>query len=343
LIAAFDVIPAGLTIPPLLLVLLGSCLQVWGFFRFASKRVKPVPAATIGDVQLGQVEVHGIATAPYSITAPVSGKPCYLYRATVWQQKKTATHTWEKLAEETLHVPFFLNDSTGQLLIEPIGADLEIPISLREEYGGSAFFNVDTIPPAINLFLARHRVTPTKRFLIEESCIEPQTEVFAAGTVTDNPGVKVRPLAPRDGRDRQPESVFPEIIRLSDASAPLQSGEMSQQSRIAAALTKAGITNPSAWAVAGVPYPDSASSSATAVLAEEHGAPVENPDSNGGFDLKPPVVLMKGAGNRPFVLSSRSTRHPKSAPSWGAAILLGIGAAFTAVGFWSLLSKMHLL
>jgi hypothetical protein len=39
----------------------------------------------------------------------------------------------------------------------------------------------------------------------------------------------------------------PEIIHLSSAREPLRSTEMTEQGRIAAAMTKAGIGNPAAW------------------------------------------------------------------------------------------------
>ncbi len=341
-------------IAPALAVLLGSCLLVRGLLLLARKRRGPAPASTIDGVPQGQVEIHGASTGPYSITAPITGKACYLYRTTVWQQKRSTTHAWEKLADETLHVPFFLDDSTSRMLIEPLGAELEIPISLREEYGGSVFFDAREIPPAVSVFLARHRVIPTNRILIEEFCVEPQSELFVTGTVTENPGVEVKPLVPRKTnglppngtKNGQPRADAPEVIHLSGASAPLPSGSMTQQSRIAAALAKAGIDNPNAWAAAGVPYPGPAA--ATALLHEEADSPPdqaspEKPELQSGFHLKPPLVLMKGAGDAPFVLSARSTRQPAQPSPWTPAILLSTGAALTLAGFWTLLAKMHLL
>lgn len=343
-------------IAPALAVLLGMYLLVRGFRLLASTRSKPAPAARIDRVPLGQVEIHGTATGPYSITAPLTGRTCYLYRTTVWQQKKSTSHAWEKLADETLHVPFFLDDSTGQLLIEPLGADLEIPINLREEYGGSVFFDASEIPPAVSVFLARHRVIPTNRILIEEFFVEPQCELFVTGTVTENPGVEVRPLFPGKTNGRpssstdngQPRPDAPEIIRLSEASTPPPTGTMTQQSRIAAALAKAGIDNPNAWAAAGVPYPGLAATSATAVLHEEGSsptgsAPPPGPQFHSGFNLKPPLVLMKGPGNAPFVLSSRSTRQLEQVSPWKHAILLSVGSVLTLAGFWIFLGQLHLL
>ena len=41
----------------------------------------------------------------------------------------------------------------------------------------------------------------------------------------------------------------PEIIHLSEAREPLRSTQMTEQGRIAAAMTRAGIGNPAAWSV----------------------------------------------------------------------------------------------
>ena len=39
----------------------------------------------------------------------------------------------EKVADETLHAPFFIEDSSGHLLIEPFGADLDLHCDFQQE------------------------------------------------------------------------------------------------------------------------------------------------------------------------------------------------------------------
>lgn len=327
--------------------LAGACLLVRGLLRLADKQPTSASIAKINAVTPGQVAIRGAASGPYSIAAPISGKACYLYRTVVWQQQKSQTQGWEKLADETLHVPFFVEDSTGQLLIEPMGAGLEIPVSLREEYAAAAFYGASTIPPAINVFLARHRITPANRILIEEFCIEPKSDLFAAGTVTENPGVEVRPLSRNQGNGFKPKGKNkgqpePEIVRLSGASTQPASDAITQQSRIAAALMKAGIQNPNAWEVAGVPYPGPAS--ATAVLHEEPAPAVDHEQAKpaevpSGFDLKPPLVLMKGPVDAPFVLSARAIDLPMPAARRKPLLLVSIGATLTLASLWIFLTN----
>jgi E3 ubiquitin ligase len=328
-----------------LAALLGLCLLLRGLLLFAGKP-KFDRITSIGRVSLGPIQVHGTAAGPYTITGPISGKSCYLYRTAVWQQRSRADG-WEKLVEETLHVPFFVEDPTGQLLIEPMGADLEIRVTLREEHGGLGLYAAAAIPPAVNAFLSRHRVTPTNRFLIEEFCIEPETELFVTGVVTKNPGIEIKPAFPKKANGaatnakETPQPDAPEIVRLSDTSASLPSDAMTQQSKIAAALAKAGINNPNAWAAAGVPYPGQGSGSQTAVLHEERSpSDQESPKATGavaGFDLNPRLVLMKEA-DAPFVLSSHRTEP--AGPSWQDVILLGVGAALTLASLWIALKQL---
>jgi hypothetical protein len=116
---------------------------------------------------------------------------------------------------------------------------------------------------------------------------------------------------------------------------------MSQQSKIAAALTRAGITRPEAWTAAGVPY--------QSVALEENAAPTpvsareEEQSKSSDFNLAPPVVLMKGANDPAFVISFRSQKEFAVALAWKSAAMVWGGAAITLLGLYMLLTQMELL
>ncbi|HEX8872771.1 MAG TPA: GIDE domain-containing protein, partial [Candidatus Acidoferrum sp.] len=247
---------------------------------------------------------------------------------------------------ETLHLPFFIDDSTGQLLVEPMGADLDLHRDFREEYASSFFSSrLDEIPPRVRAFLSRNGVVPSRRLRIEERAIKPGDALFIAGTLTENPGVQVRPLSPPSGPQRSALSYSserapaPEVIRLSSGSTPASTQEMSQQAKIAAALSRAGITKPEAWAAAGVPY--------QSVAVEENAPPAPGsapkPDKSADFNLTPPVVLMKGMNNSTFVISFRSQKEFVSALAWKSAAMVWGGAAIAILGLYTLLAQMALL
>lgn len=75
--------------------------------------IQSVPSSAVRSAALGLVEVSGTATGPYSVISPLSQTECYFYRAILPRHRD---------CQETLCVPFFLDDGTGKLLIDPGGA-----------------------------------------------------------------------------------------------------------------------------------------------------------------------------------------------------------------------------
>jgi hypothetical protein len=117
---------------------------------------------------------------------------------------------------------------------------------------------------------------------------------------------------------------------------------MTQQQKIAAALLKAGITSPAAWATAGV-MPASAE-----VNRASNGTPNENGPNGGaqvalqavaadGFDPHPPVVLMKGKNNPTFLISWRSQRDLAHSLGWKSALMIWGGPALALLCLYVLL------
>jgi hypothetical protein len=317
-----------------------------GFRLLARKRLLLTTLTSkIRSAALGLVEVNGAAIGPHTMPAPITGKPCFLYHTTAWQQRAGKKDEWEKVADETMHLPFFIDDSTGQLLIEPLAADLDLHRDLREEYASSFFSsNLDQVPPRVSVFLSRHGVVPSRHLRIEERSIKPYDPLFVAGTLMENPGVQVRPPSPRNdsspsANNRRDQFPAPQIIKLSSGAPPANTQQMSQQAKIAAALTRAGINRPEAWAAAGVPYQ---------TVAIEENAPLAAVNANNGdksessdFDLTPAVVLMKGENNPTFVISFRSQKEFVSALAWKSAAMIWGGAAATLIGLYTLLMQMQ--
>jgi hypothetical protein len=338
----------------------GLYFFVLGFQLLARKRLLlTTPSSKVRSAALGLVEVNGMAAGPHTMPAPITGKPCFLYHTTAWQQRADKKQEWEKVADETLHLPFFIDDGTGQLLIEPLGADLDLRRDFREEYASSffssAFFsNEANVPPRVSVFLSRHGIVPARRLRIEERLIKPEDALFIAGTLTENPGVEVRPFSPRDVRvdvsvKDVPTGSFSEqipavqVIKLHGGTAPSATQEMTQQAKIAAALTRAGITKPEAWSAAGVPYQSVAvAENAPDSEGDKDHVRVEQPQLS-SFNFTPPVVLMKGANNPTFVISFRSQKEFVSTLAWKSAAMVWGGAAITLLGLYMLLAQMELL
>ncbi len=353
-----------------------------GFRLLARKRILlNTPTSKIRSAALGLVEVNGQATGSHTMAAPITGKPCFLYRTVAWQQRAGKKQEWEKVADETLHLPFFVDDSTGKLLVEPLGADLDLHRDFREEYDASFFVsslltNGASIPPRVSVFLARHGITPGRRLRIEEHAIKPNDALFVAGTLAENPGIQLRPFAPHieplasaanasgssmqgtrnnppdPSGDSFPKPVpAPQIIQLSSGDVPSSTQDMSQQAKIAAALTRAGITRPEAWSAAGVPYQsvaiaaneEFASTAAHVTTSANSEHLTEHQSASADFDPNPPVVLMKGANDPTFVVSFRSQKEFVSALGWKSTAMIWLGSAITLLGIYMLMLQMELL
>jgi hypothetical protein len=348
----------------------GLYFFVAGFQLLARKRLLlATPTSRIRSAALGLVEVNGMAAGPHTIPAPITGNPCFLYHTTAWQQREGKKNDWEKVAEETLHLPFFLDDTTGKVLIEPLGADLDLHRDFREEYGVSLFSGLDDIPPRVSAFLYRHGVASKRGLRIEERSIKPEDALFITGTLMENPGIEVRPM-PQDGDSPRstniPDQPAPEIIRLYGGEDASTAQGMSQQAKIAAALTRAGITKPEAWSAAGIPcqrlavdeHPQlaplrggSKESSESATVHRANGSQnqssqdhsSQNQSEPSTFIVNSPVVLMKGENDSTFVISFHSQKEFIIALAWKSAGMVWGGAAIMLLGFYMLLAQRGVL
>jgi hypothetical protein len=339
------------SLPPWLWPVLGAVAGLYlfyhGFQLLQRKRlVMNTPSSKIRSAAMGLVEVSGLATGPYTLTAPITGVPCYYYRTMVWQWKQQGkSSSWVKEADESLHVPFYLDDGTARVLVNPQGAEMEMHRDFQEEFSHSLFSSSLEIPGNITGFLTAHGVNAGAKVKIEEYCIKPKNALFILGTLASNPGIEVSAVPVRSSSMGQ-HSVslnlgsIPLLSNLSITSgtaftmfkedtAPTQhvstAGlhvEPAEQAKIVDALTKAGITNPAAWAAAGINQTHAAAVTAGGGAAAAAPAPEQ-------FDLHPPTVLLKGTHSPAFLISWRSQRDVVKSLGWKSALMIWGGPALT--------------
>jgi len=384
---------------PLVLCALGVCAGVGLFFygfRLLQRRrlILDTPFSRIRSASMGMVEVSGLAVGPYTMIAPITARSCYYYRTLVWEWKQRGRNKqWVKIAGECMHVPFFVDDGTGLMLVDPRGAELDLYRDFRQEFNGF-FSNAGEAPGNVNSFLARHGVTTSNKIRVEEYCIKPKNSLFILGTLAENPGVRVAPEPVSDSealsrgmslsiaslsgslslgldsgsltlnpRTNDPslesfseplaaefDSTGPRIVHLSPDAGPVKTPDMTQQQRIAAALMKAGISNPAAWAAAGVTT--GASAGGVVVMADPLNTDTSGNGSKtaassattaNGFDPHPPVVLMKGVNNKTFLISWRSQREVASALGWKCALMIWGGPALALLSLYLFLGLKNQL
>lgn len=340
----------------------GACAGVYLFWRgfgmLQRKRlIMNTPASKIRSAAMGLVEVSGLATGPYTLCAPITGRSCYYYRSTAWQWKHQGKNgQWEKVADESMHVPFFLDDNTGRVLVNPQGAELDIHRDFQDEFSETLFSANREIPGNVVSFLSRNGVAAGRKLRVEEYCIKPKNALFILGTLATNPGLAVKAEPVRTEATHQLKmsmnlpgglvgavggalnslpgvtasssmtfsmskvAAGPQEISRFSGNSTSQPADKPQQANIAAALTRAGITNPRAWAAAGL---EGAATGTAVAVASDPGAEQ--------FDLHPPAVLMKGTHDASFLISWQSQREVVKSLGWKSALMIWGGPALTVL------------
>ena len=338
----------------------GLYLFYRGFRLLQRKRlILDTPASKIRSASMGLVEINGLAAGPYTMRAPITGVECYYFHTIAWQlQQRDKNSQWVKVADESMHLPFFLDDNTGRVLVDPQGAEMDIHRDFHDEFSTSLFSSSLEIPTNIATFLARHSVSTDKKIKIDEYCIKPKNALFVLGTLAQNPGLTVSavPVLSRTAEQNALSFHLPNISNLSAdtdvttagrmllsafknepaspmyphrAEASAQITDPAQQQMITAVLMKAGITNPAAWAVAGLNPSVVATSAATSTAAAAAMAPEK-------FELHPSTVLMKGTYDPTFLISWHSQRDVVSSLNWKSTLMIWAGPALTLLCVYSL-------
>src|SRR5271169_4116540 len=190
---------------------IGLCAGIYLFFqgfRLLQRRqlILNTPVSKIRSASMGMVELSGLAVGPYTMTAPITTRPCYYYRTLVWEWKQSGKNKrWVKVAAECMHVPFFLDDNTGKVMVDPRGADLDLHRDFQQEFCDGIFTTKEEAPPNVHSFLSRHGIMTTNKIKVEEFCIKPKNALFLLGTLDENPGVE---LAPEPIPDAEPSRLI---------------------------------------------------------------------------------------------------------------------------------------
>jgi hypothetical protein len=166
----------------------GVYLFFYGFRMLQYKRlILNTPLSKIRSASMGLVEVSGTSRGPQTIAAAITGSPCFYYRARAWQWIDSGKGgSWRHVVEESLSVPFFLDDGTGKVLVNPQGATLDVRCSFKDEFRTSYLMQSSPIPDTVRKFVAMHGLMAGDKVRLEEYIIKPGFPLFVFGTLGDN-------------------------------------------------------------------------------------------------------------------------------------------------------------
>ena len=191
-------------------LMMGLGAGLWCFFKglriYRKHRVlADTPGSTILGMAMGFVEVHGKAKPAQGslVNSPVTRTPCLFYKVDI--KGFGEGEDGGKLAHRLTvadGVPFYLDDGTGNVLVEAHGAEFELIRTAWRETGGislrgivEAFRDIHAPPrflvddnELIGYAASRSSSDlPTRRYQFTEYCLLPDHWYDVAGTCIENP------------------------------------------------------------------------------------------------------------------------------------------------------------
>lgn len=203
-----------------IVIILGFAI-VWGAIRYfrpserAKRELRRVPRLTLGELPEGKrARIVGAAQVlDKSLEAPLTGRPCVYYVATVEEVRGSGdSPTVPALIREERGVPFAVDDGTGRVIVDPEHATVVLDIDVK------TMLVRETDARAI-AFFERHDVNNAaafhKRLRYREAVIEVGEQIAVLGQGVREPD----PAAPSARVDRGDK---PTLLRMtSSPQSPL--------------------------------------------------------------------------------------------------------------------------
>ncbi len=158
-----------------------------GFRQYRKYRVvADTPTIRIRSVPMGLVQIRGEARAEETLLSPVTRTPCYLFKVEVeqWHSDSDGGGEWKHVATDIQNVKFDLQDDSGNVLIDPHNAELDLPAgNVREVRSNSSVAN-KSLSPQPSQSVALHGTPVSEAELlqyIEQARVRHVTQMMGKG------------------------------------------------------------------------------------------------------------------------------------------------------------------
>jgi hypothetical protein len=147
-----------------------------GFRTYRESRfLQDTPTTPIRSLAMGFVRIHGKAQSEQLVTSPVTHTPCCYYAVEIrkWERRTDSRSdsfetegergTWSHYGAEADGGWFYLEDSTGRVLVNPHGAEFDLEITGTREVGSltpSVFATGAVSENELRAYVARMGVSP---------------------------------------------------------------------------------------------------------------------------------------------------------------------------------------
>ena len=174
---------------------LGLVIFFTGLRRLRQKRlIEHTPTSKARSIAMGLVELSGKAVSGKEmLKSPFSGKECvyHHYRIEEWRRRGKRS-SWVLIKSDWSGTPFFLKDETGQVLVDPTDAEVDIPQDFQFETG----LLKKKLPAEIERFVKTQGMSTKgwlglgRRLRFTEHHIAPNDRLYVLGTAAKNPDVR---------------------------------------------------------------------------------------------------------------------------------------------------------
>ena len=135
-----------------ILIVVGIILFIFGFVKYREYRVlADTPQIPIRSVSMGLSHVAGTTTGGQPLVSPLTQVPCYYFEVRVETKvKKDNQETWEETHRERAEVPFYVQDDTGYILVNPERAEYNVPQAFWGELRPPALLSFGQAPRKVD-------------------------------------------------------------------------------------------------------------------------------------------------------------------------------------------------
>lgn len=146
-------------------------------------RLLLTPTMDVADIQPGRIDVVGTVVATDPSTAPLSETDAVAYQLSVRSRVQLALKRgWKQVLFTDERVPFRLRDHTGQLRVDPTGADVRF--AYDDRLHGTSTVGDEVDDRVASYLYSETAVDPVDTEIkYTEERLEPGTKIYVSGTV----------------------------------------------------------------------------------------------------------------------------------------------------------------
>jgi len=188
---------------------MGTGFGAFSFFRgfrmLRNKRlIENIPTSKCRSVAMGFVEVAGRAAGDRTMPSLIGKLPCYCTHLLIERYEKRGKNSrWVKVHERRDGVPFFVEDNTGRVLVDPAGAELDIPPEIEHGEGSTKALlgmtlsrfretgrAASDIPSLFYSYCSSNGISTAGRMRFTERNLAPGDPVYVLGSAEERSGVQ---------------------------------------------------------------------------------------------------------------------------------------------------------